>query len=103
MRKLLLKLDVTKFNKEKIEDNSYTNSNGEQVTKKEYPVEVILTDDHKIIKEYDNANLTNVGFVVEGQTKEERQNQTKTPRLSDALEFVDKQSTEVDPSDIPFD
>lgn len=108
MRKLLLKLDVTQFNKEKIEPREFTNQNGETVTKKEYPVEVILTDDSKTLKEGDGWNLIKSGFAVEGATKEERENKTKTPYVSDVLEFVDtkqenvQQEAEDPDQDVPF-
>lgn len=115
-RKIITKIDLTKIDKNRIEVQTYTNKEGQEVTKKLYPIDVVLLDETSVIKEYDTFNLEKVGFVATGQTKEEREAKAKSVTLGDALEFKDKAQAgepkgeisndpveeEVNPSDIPF-
>ena len=118
-KKLLGKIDLTKIDKERIEVQTYTNKEGQEVTKKLYPIDIILLDDTKVIKEYESFNLEKVGFMATGQTKEEREAKAKSVTLGDVLEFRDKSdfdlnaqadlaaqedngTEEVNPEDVPF-
>lgn len=114
MQKILVKLDLTKIDKEKIETRTYTTKEGVEVTQKLYPIEIVESASTQTIKEGDTWNLKKTHMVFGGQTKEERQQQVKAPYLGDGLQFVDKQEAVDDeyenylnndntnPEDLPF-
>lgn len=109
--KIIVKIDLSKINKSKIEDKSYKNEAGFEVKQKMYSMELIPTMT-KTIKEADTYKLVKKYFVAEGQTKEERTNKTKTPILGDGLIFENKGEKvevntyggepEIDADSIPF-
>lgn len=112
--KIIIKIDLLKINKSKIEDRTYTTDAGVEVKQKLYSMELIPTM-RKVIKEFDKATLVKKYFVAEAQTKEEREKQTKTPILGDGLIFENKETekvekepnmhggeAEINPDDIPF-
>ncbi len=110
--KIIIKIDLLKINKSKIEDRTYTTDAGVEVKQKLYSMELIPTM-RKVIKEFDKATLVKKYFVAEAQTKEEREKQTKTPILGDGLVFENKGEKveevntyggqeEIQASEIPF-
>jgi len=109
--KIIVKIDVSKINKNKIEDREYTNESNFTVKQKMYSLELIPTKE-KVIKETDTYRLVKKYFAVESQSKEERLNKTKTPILGDGLVFENKEKeeevnmyggeAEINPDDVPF-
>lgn len=91
---LKAKIDVTKIDKKRIVTRSYTDKNGQEVTVKEYPVDIILFDVPTHIKDFNDYKLVKSGFMVEGQTKEERERQEKGTPLGDVVEFQSKEVVE---------
>lgn len=104
MKKLNINLDLGKIDKSRIENRTFTTKDGEEVTKKEYKIEAVPLKEPKIIKEGDTWNLVKTHFIVQGQTKEERENKAESVFLGDGLQFEDKGEPNVDEynQDIPF-
>ena len=122
MKKYLVTIDVLKINKDRIRE--WTDKDG--VKHKDYSIEVIELDLHKVEKDKDGNpvqghgwRLDNVGFVVEAATKEERANKTNTTILGSVKQFKNttdnrddesqaKEGSEeypsvnINPDDIPF-
>ena len=113
-RILKAQIDVTKIDKTRIETRTYTGKDGE-VTQKLYPVDIVLVDVPTFIKDFDDAKLVKVGFMVQGKTKEEREAKAKGISLCDVVEYqkkeekpkqvvegVDYPENDVAPENIPF-
>jgi len=100
--KIIVKIDLNKINKSKIEERNYTTDAGVVVNQKLYSMELIPTM-AKTIKETDKYSLVKKYFVAEGQTKEERTNKVKTPILGDGLIFENKVEQKSDAIDYPQD
>ena len=106
--KISITIDLGKINKEKITLRTYTNKDGQQVTVKEYKMDVVPVKEEKIIKEGATWKMVKSHFVVESPTKEEREAKTKTPILGDGIQFRETDTSEADinqdinPQDIPF-
>lgn len=106
MSKILLKLDVSKFDKSRIKDNTFTTQKGE-VTQKLYDVEVVALKERKFIKELESTTLYKTHFVVQAKTKEERATKAADVYVGEGFTFEPKsttgvQDTPVDDEDIPF-
>jgi len=114
-RILKAKIDVTKIDKTRIETRTYTDRGGVEVTQKLYPVDIVLIDVPTFIKDFDDAKLVKAGFMVQGQTKEDREAKTKGISLCDVMEYqkkeekpkqvvegVDYPENDIDSGDIPF-
>ena len=84
-------IDFTKINKDKIVERKYTNKDGVEVTQKLYSMDVIDVKEPKVVKEGDTWKMIKTHFVAESQTKEEREQQIKTPILGDGLVFEKKE------------
>lgn len=117
MQKLNITLDLSKINKDKIVPRTFTNKAGEEITVKEYKIEVIPLKEQRMIKAGNGWNLMKTHFVVEGQTKEERAAKAPSVFIGEGLQFVDTASQDVEypdpdmkrlnsdgtsPDDIPF-
>lgn len=114
MSSIKITLDVTKFNKSKIIERKFNKADGTEVTAKEYKVEVVPLKEPKLIKEGDGWRLMKTHFVVEEQTKEQRQSNEPKNYVGDGFSFEDttqsSQSTapvetgaeEINDEDIPF-
>ena len=87
MQKVSIKIDINKLDKSKIVKRTFTNKEGKEVEVKELSLEVIPLKEKKLIKEGDGWKLMKVGFVAEGQTKEERASQAKSNIVGDATQF----------------
>lgn len=96
MNKINVTLDLSKIDKTRIINRTFTNKNGEEVTVKEYKIEVIPLREPKFIKQGEGWNLMKTHFVVEGQTKEERQAKKQSVYVGEGLQFVNTESQEVD-------
>lgn len=104
-------IDLSKIDKSRIITRTFTNKEGQEVTVKEYKLEVVPSLTPKTIKEGDTWTMVKTHFVVEGQTKEERQAKKKSTILGDGIVFRNKldeinQDTNLEDynqdSDIPF-
>ena len=119
MEKLSLTIDVSKIDKDKITTNTYTDKNGNTVIQKLYRMEVIPLKQPKFIKETQSGyKIVKTHFIVENQTKEEREAKKESNFLGDGIVFekaesdsseekfkdFDKKDTleDIDPEDIPF-
>lgn len=92
MNKIILKINVEKIEKTKINTRSYKNKNNDTVSFKELSLEAIPLKEPKLIKEGGTWNLYKTHFVVQEQTPEERNMNTKSEILGDGLTFMDKES-----------
>ncbi len=96
MQKILITLDLSKINKSKITPRTFTNKDGQEITAKDYKMEVIPLKESKVVKQGDGWNLVKTHFIVEGQTKEERDNKKESVFIGDGLQFVDTTSQEIE-------
>lgn len=113
MSSISITIDVGKISKHKIVERSYTNRNNEQVTVKEYKVELVPLKEPKVIKTGDSWTLSKTHFLVEQQTKEEKASKTPSNYVGEGFQFSDRVVGEtemaetgaeenVHPDDIPF-
>lgn len=113
MKKLSLTLNLNNIDKTLIKTRAYTDKNNQEVTIKEYKVDLVITDESTILKETDTYTLKKVGFICDPLTKAERDAGKKTNYIGEALQFVNKEDNNqelkeasyediVDPSDLPF-
>lgn len=90
MNKITINIDLTKLDKTRIQERTYTNKNGQEVTVKEYKMEVVPLNLQKTIKEGDTWLLRKTHFVCDAQTKEERTNKKETVYLGEGVMFQDR-------------
>ena len=93
MQKISITIDLSKINKDKIVTRTYTNKDGQEVTVKDYKMDVIEGKEAKVIKTGATWELVKTHFVAESPTKEEREAKTKTPILGDGVQFRDLQQS----------
>jgi hypothetical protein len=86
---LKIELDVTKIDKAKIVDKSYTNKDGQEVTKKVLQVDALFFEP-ETAHQTDTYNLLKHGFCTHSTTKEERDSGYKSEILGDIIEFQNK-------------
>jgi hypothetical protein len=108
---LKITLDVSKINKSKIIDRKYTNRTGQEITAKEYKIDVIPCKEIKVVASGDTWVMKKTHFVVEAQTKEENTQNVATNYVGEGFEFEKKEAVampNIDPDtgincdDIPF-
>jgi len=89
MQKYSVTIDLSKINKSKIVENTFETKDGTKVTQKNYKMDVIIQDSnkHKVIKATDTYLLKKIGFVCEGQTKEERAQKAESNFIGDVTAF----------------
>lgn len=102
MNKVSITIDLTKIDKNRIQNRTFTNKEGVEVTVKEYKLDVVPLREKKIIKEGDTWRMVKSHFVCDTATKEERANKTKTNFLGDGIQFEDLNAETVKDGDIPF-
>lgn len=90
MEKISITIDLGKIDKNRIVNRTFTNKEGQEVTVKEYKLDVVPSPTPKTIKEGDTWTMVKTHFVVEGQTKEERQAKKKGTILGDGIVFRNK-------------
>ena len=108
--KINITLNLSKIDKSKIVERSYEDKEGNTVVAKEYKVELIELKTPKFVTKGDNWEMFKTHFVVEAQTKEEKQNKVQSNFVGDGYQFrtsenlIDKvfDSVEQDLSDVPF-
>lgn len=90
MNKLNITLNLSKIDKSKIVDRTYKDKEGNDVTEKQYKVEVIPLKARRFVAEGDTWTMYKTHFVVEAQTKEERNSNGATNYVGEGFEFVTK-------------
>ena len=108
MEKITVKIDVSKIDKSKITKRTFTNKAAETVTVNELTIEIVPLKETKLLKDGDTYQLYKTHFVVQPQTKEEREQKIKSSILGDGTIFKNKETPvgelppDIDPNDIPF-
>lgn len=87
MERINIKLDVSKINKERITERTYTNKDGEEVTIKEYAISVVPLKEPKTLKDEANYKMVKKYFVAEEHSKEEREGGMEDVFLGDGIVF----------------
>lgn len=106
-QKTTIEIDVTRLDKSKFRE--FTRKDGSKAIVA--TIDVVEMEDQKVVLNKEgqpvkgnNSVLNNVGFAVQQQTKEEREN-SKYPILGDATRWVDDSSSAVEdvaPADVPW-
>ena len=110
MKKLSLRIDVSKIDKVKIIDRTY-DKDGATITEKNYSFDCVPVKEEKVIKDAPDYTLVKVGFLAEKSIKNADGTYTNGTIIGEALEFRDKpkdtpsnvdtgEATNID--DIPF-
>jgi len=105
MQKILATIDLTKIDKSRIKERTYTNQAGEEITAKEYDFEVIQLKDKKLIKDGGTWKLMKTHFIVQGQTKEEREAKADSVFIGDGKVFENDAPVSGEPlkdNEVPF-
>lgn len=104
MSNINIKIDVSKIDKSKIIDREYTNKEGQKVIQKQYAMDVVALKEPKIVSEGVDWVMSKTHIVVEGQTKEEKQNKIKSKIIGDGFAFSKKEvKNDLDIFDEPID
>lgn len=90
MQKISIKIDLSKIDKTKITERTYTNKEGKEVTVKELALDIVPLKEKKVIKEGDTWTMVKTHFVAEPQTKQERDNGQPSVILGDGIVFENK-------------
>lgn len=90
MKKLILKIDVSKIDKSKIVDRKFTNREGIEVVVKELTLELVELNAPKFVTEGQDWQMLKTHFIAEAQTKEQRAAKAKSKIIGDGLEFRQK-------------
>lgn len=103
--KINLTLNLSKIDKTKIIDRTYKDKDDNEVTNKEYKVEVIELKQPKFVTEGDTWKMLKTHFVVEAQTKEEKAEKKPANYVGEGFTFESKVDTTFDAledTQIPF-
>ena len=87
MQKIIITIDLNKIDKERINTKTYTNKAGEEITKKEYKMEVVPLKKKKLIKSGDTWELYKTHFICDNQTKEERKEGKEVNYIGEGVQF----------------
>lgn len=98
MDKITITLDTTKITKSKITERKYKNKEGQEVTAKEYKLDIVPLKEKRLLKAGDGWKMMKTHFVAETLTKEERSAGAPTVYVGEGITF-DKGNDE---SGIPF-
>lgn len=85
--KLNIRLNVSKINKDKIFEKKYKDKDGNDVVEKLYNMDVIPLKERKMISQGDGWTMYKTHFVVEKQTKEEKDAQKQSNFIGEGFEF----------------
>ncbi len=89
-KRVLMTIDVTKVNKDKIKERRFTTKDGKEVIAKDLDLELVELNEPKLIKEGDTWALYKTHFVSLPQTKEEREGKVKSLIVGDGRQFLEK-------------
>ena len=98
-------IDVSKIDKNRIEEREYTNKEGKIIKQKLYKFTVVESKDKKMIKEGDGWTLFKTHFIAEKRDKDEEKNYIgdgMTFENTDKKEVIDFPEDDINPNDIPF-
>lgn len=90
MNKLILKVDLTKLDKSKIKERKYTDKNGAEQVAKEYTMELIELKAPKFVTQGKDWEMVKTHFLVDPQSKEEREAKKPSNFLGDGVVFNKK-------------
>lgn len=90
MNKLILKVDLTKLDKSKIKERKYTDKNGVEQVAKEYTMELIELKAPKFVTQGKDWEMVKTHFIVDPQSKEEREAKKPSNFLGDGIVFNKK-------------
>lgn len=99
MKKLTLRLDLTKIDKTKITDRTYQKQDGTSVTEKNYNFELVPLKEEKVVKTTDKYVLVKVAMLADKSIKGADGKYINGTVLGDALEF--RNVEEVKPNVVP--
>lgn len=99
MKKLTLRIDLTKIDKTKIVDRIYNKQDGTSVIEKNYKFELVPLKEEKIVKSTDSYVLMKVAFLADPSVKNADGTKTNGNIIGDALEF--RNVEEVKPNVVP--
>lgn len=89
-KRISLKINLLALDKTRFVDNVYT-KDGKEVKEKNVLVDIVLSEEPKVITSGETWELQNIGFVTETQTKEERTAKAPfRPIVGSATTFKDK-------------
>lgn len=88
MTKISITLDVTKINKDKIIERTYKNSSGQEVTVKEYKMDLVPLKEPKVLKEGDTWTLKKTHFLAEQREKGETTGENNY--VGEGFQFFDR-------------
>ena len=91
MQKVSITVDLNKIDKSRIVERKFTTKDGQEVTAKEYKMDVVpmKPENHKTVASGDGWAMVKKFFVADSATKEERAAQTKTQFLGEGIVFED--------------
>lgn len=114
MQKISITLDLTKIDKSRITERKYTDKAGVEHVAKEYKLDVIPLKSEKFVTEGSWGKMIKTHFVVQAQTKEEREAKADSVFIGDGFRFERPEAQnspsvvpghseeEINPEDIPF-
>ena len=107
MEKISITLDLSKIDKSKIVDRKYTDKNGAEHVAKEYKIDVVPLKAEKFVTEGSWGRMFKTHFVVQAQSKEEREKNADSVFIGDGFRFEKataeaQPTTDITPEDIPF-
>lgn len=94
MKPITVKIDLLKIDKSRIEERTYTNKEGVEITEKNFSIDVVPLKQERIIKEDLTWKLCETHFVKETPTKEERTGKVSTKILGKGIMIMDKEGTQ---------
>ena len=102
--KISVTLDVSKIDKSRIQERTYTNKEGQEVTVKEYKMDVVPLKESRFIKEGPGWKMLKTHFLAQAQTKEEREAKADTVYVGEGMTFERESevSSTPTPADTPF-
>lgn len=102
MKKLILKIDLSKIEKSKIKERKFTDKQGVEHVAKEYTMELVELKAPKFVTQGEEWEMVKTHFLVDPQTKEEREAKKQSNFLGDGIVFNKKGNFDDVTSDIPF-
>lgn len=100
MQKISLTLEVSAFDKDRIETRTFETKDGAKSVK-EYKVEVVPMKEKKLVKNGDGWSLYKTHFVVQAQTKEEKAARADSVFVGNGYQFESNDQPE-EKEEIPF-
>ncbi len=113
--KISLTIDVSKISKSKIIERKYKDKDGNEVTAKEYNIDIVPLKEVKVLKSGNGWDMVKTHFAAEAQSKEERAAKAKTVYVGEGITFkkefqqpsavpagIDYPTEEISVDSIPF-